>query len=96
MQLTLFEMCFHEYAKYLTVICIGEFQKRMWIEQKIHIDKVILVTAQPAAYMYSVLYCLDKTISHTVRARDFVLEICGQLEDRYMLNFSDGTHLSFC
>ncbi|VIO96759.1 Uncharacterized protein BM_BM3929 [Brugia malayi] len=37
---------------------------------------------QPAAYMYSVLYCLDKTISHTVRARDFVLEICGQLEDR--------------
>lgn len=51
---------------------------------------------QPAAYMYSVLYCLDKTISHTVRARDFVLEICGQLEDRYMLNFSDGTHLSFC
>ncbi|VDN00807.1 unnamed protein product [Thelazia callipaeda] len=37
---------------------------------------------QPAAYMYSVLYCLDKTVSHTVRARDFVLEICGQLEDR--------------
>uniref|UniRef100_A0A915PWS5 Mediator of RNA polymerase II transcription subunit 23 n=1 Tax=Setaria digitata TaxID=48799 RepID=A0A915PWS5_9BILA len=45
-------------------------------------DKVFRVAAQPAAYMYSVLYCLDKTISHTVRARDFVLEICGQLEDR--------------
>ncbi|VDN29479.1 unnamed protein product [Gongylonema pulchrum] len=37
---------------------------------------------QPAAFMYSVLYCLDKTISHTARARQFVLEICGQLEDR--------------
>uniref|UniRef100_A0A183V6D7 Mediator of RNA polymerase II transcription subunit 23 n=1 Tax=Toxocara canis TaxID=6265 RepID=A0A183V6D7_TOXCA len=37
---------------------------------------------QPAAYMYSVLYCLDKTLSHTARARIFVLEICGQLEER--------------
>lgn len=37
---------------------------------------------QPAAYIYNVLYCLDKTLSHTPRARIFVLEICSQLEER--------------
>ncbi|MFH4975626.1 hypothetical protein AB6A40_002335 [Gnathostoma spinigerum] len=37
---------------------------------------------QPAMYMYSVLYCLHKTLAHTPRARKFVLEICGQLEER--------------
>ncbi|VDK42283.1 unnamed protein product [Anisakis simplex] len=37
---------------------------------------------QPAAYMYNVLYCLDNTLSHTAKARLFVSEICGQLEER--------------
>lgn len=37
---------------------------------------------QPANFLYSVLYCLDKKLSHTPRAQKFVSEICSQVEER--------------
>lgn len=42
----------------------------------------VLILAQPANFLYSVLYCLYKKLGHTPRAQKFVSEICSQVEER--------------